>query len=133
MVSPPDKEGAPVEALTREGGIILASEDGDKLTYVVDGALGEDVEGNRSPEMQQILATRGPINWSSQDIATPSSKAKGLSPGTHPSTSSSRQTFPTPSLNRGARLDGPNRRWPRVWNRPRHTCATTKAGASYRS
>ena len=77
MVTPPDKHGAPVEALTREGGLILASEDGDALTYVVDGALGEEAQGNRSPEWQQVLATRGAERWSSQDIATPSSKAQG--------------------------------------------------------
>ena len=58
MVSPPDKGGAPVEALTREGGLILASEDGNALTYVVNGALGEEAQGNRSPEWQQVLATR---------------------------------------------------------------------------
>jgi sugar lactone lactonase YvrE len=84
MVSPPNKQGAPVEALTREGGIILASEDGSKLTYVVDGALGENVEGNRSPEWQQVLATRGSSEWESQDIATPSSKAKGIAGGNAP-------------------------------------------------
>ena len=49
MVTPPNKRGAPVEALTREGGVILASEDGDRLTYVVDGALGEDVAGQPQP------------------------------------------------------------------------------------
>ncbi len=58
MVSPPDKHGAPIEALTREGGLILACEDGDSLTYVADGAIGEEAQGNRSPEMQQVLATR---------------------------------------------------------------------------
>ncbi len=84
MVSPPDKEGAPVEGLTREGGIIRASEDGSRLAYLVNGALGENVEGNRSPEWQQILATRGAASWSSQDIATPSSKAKGLLTGNPP-------------------------------------------------
>jgi sugar lactone lactonase YvrE len=84
MVSPPDKQGAPVEALTREGGLILASEDGNRLTYVVDGALGEEVHGNRSPEWQQVLATRGAGGWSSQDIATPSSKAKGVTAGQAP-------------------------------------------------
>ncbi len=84
LVTPPDKEGAPVEALTREGGIIRASEDGNKLTYVVDGALGGNVQGNRSPEMQQVIATRGPASWSSQDIATPSSKAKGITAGQAP-------------------------------------------------
>ena len=79
MVTPPDKEGSPVEALTREGGIILASEDGDRFTYLVDGALGEDVQGNRSPEWQQVLATRGTESWSSEDIATPNAKVKGTS------------------------------------------------------
>ena len=59
MVSPPDKQGAPVEALTREGGLILSSENGNALTYVVDNALGEEVQGNRSPEWQQVLAARG--------------------------------------------------------------------------
>ncbi len=84
MVSPPDKAGAPVEALTREGGIILAAEDGSRLTYVVNGALGENVQGNRTPEWQQVIASRNPNSWSSQDIATPSSKAKGASPGNAP-------------------------------------------------
>jgi hypothetical protein len=84
MVSPPNKAGAPVEALTREGGLILASEDGNALTYVVDGALGEEVQGNRSPEWQQVLARRGTGGWSSQDIATPSTKAEGARPGQTP-------------------------------------------------
>jgi len=84
MVTPPDKGGAPVEALTREGGLILASEDGNSLTYVVDGALGEEAQGNRSPEWQQVLARRTPQGWSSQDIATPSSKAKGITAGQAP-------------------------------------------------
>jgi hypothetical protein len=84
MVTPQDKGGAPVEALTREGGIILASTDGNKLTYVTNGALGEEVEGNRSPEMQQILATRGQTAWSSTDIAAPSTNAKGVTPGSVP-------------------------------------------------
>ncbi len=84
MVSPPDKQGATVEALTREGGLILASEDGDTLGYVVNGALGEEVQGDRSPEWQQVLARRSPNGWSSQDIATPSSKAKGVTPGQAP-------------------------------------------------
>jgi hypothetical protein len=84
MVSPPDKGGAPVEGLTREGGLILASQDGSALTYLVDNALGGEVQGNRSPEWQQVLATRGPSAWSSKDIATPSSKAKGARPGQAP-------------------------------------------------
>jgi hypothetical protein len=84
MVTPPNKGGAPVEALTREGGLIIASTSGNALTYLVDNALGEAVQGNRSPEWQQILAPRGPSVWSSADIATPSVKAEGATPGQAP-------------------------------------------------
>ena len=84
MVSPPDKHGAPVEGLTREGGVSLAAENGDALTYVVDGALGEEVQGNRSPEMQQIIATRTPKGWSSEDVVTPNTRAYGDAPGNPP-------------------------------------------------
>ncbi len=84
MVTPPDKGGAPVEALTREGGLIRASENGEALTYLVGSALGQEVEGNRTPEWQQILATRSSTGWSSTDIATPSIRAKGVYPGAAP-------------------------------------------------
>jgi DNA-binding beta-propeller fold protein YncE len=84
MVSPPDKHGAPIEGLTREGGLILAAEDGNALTYVADGAITEEAQGNRSPEMQQVLSTRGADGWSSQDIATPNSRAQGASAGQAP-------------------------------------------------
>ena len=81
MVTPPDKHGAPVEALTREGGWILASESGSALAYVADGALTEEAQSNRSPEAQQVLAIRSPGGWSSQDIATPQSAAQGADLG----------------------------------------------------
>ena len=83
MVTPPQK-GAPVEALTKEGATILASEDGDMFTYVTDGAVGEEAQGNRSPEVAQVIATRGPNAWTSQDVATPSTKAKGVTAGQTP-------------------------------------------------
>ena len=84
MVSPPDKHGAPVEALTREGGLILAAEGGDAITYVADGAITEEAQGNRSPEMQQVISTRGPEGWSSQDIVTPQTRAQALEVGRAP-------------------------------------------------
>ncbi|MGH2865800.1 MAG: hypothetical protein ACRDJX_11210, partial [Solirubrobacteraceae bacterium] len=84
MVSPPDKHGAEIEALTNEGGVILAAEDGDALAYVANGAITEEPQGNRSPEMQQVLATRGAGGWSSQDIATPNDRAEGVSAGSAP-------------------------------------------------
>jgi hypothetical protein len=83
MVTPPVK-AAPVEALTKEGGLILSSEDGDSLTYVTYGSVGEGAQGNRSPEVSQILATRGAQSWSSRDIATPSTEAKGVTAGQAP-------------------------------------------------
>jgi hypothetical protein len=84
LVTPPDKHGAPVEALTREGGLILASEDGDAITYVADGAVTEEPQGNRSPEMQQVISVRGGSEWNSQDIATPQSAAQGIVAGHAP-------------------------------------------------
>ena len=84
LVSPPDKHGAPVEALTREGGLIVASETGNSLTYVADGSTVLEPEGNRSPEMQQDLATRTPAGWVTQDIATPQSVPQGVSIGQAP-------------------------------------------------
>jgi hypothetical protein len=78
LVTPPDKYGAPVEALTREGGLILAAVDGDALTYVANGAITEEAPANRSPEMQQVLSVRGAGEWNSQDIATPQTEAQGI-------------------------------------------------------
>jgi phosphodiesterase/alkaline phosphatase D-like protein len=79
-----DKSGTPIEALTREGGLILAAEDGDSLTYVADGSIGEEVQGNRAPEMQQVIATRTSEGWHSQDVSTPQSRAQGVAPGAAP-------------------------------------------------
>ncbi len=84
MVSPPDKIGAPIEPLTREGGVILAGENGDAITYVTQGAIAEEAPGNRTPELQQVLATRGSKGWNSQDIVTPSTKAQGVTAGQTP-------------------------------------------------
>jgi DNA-binding beta-propeller fold protein YncE len=83
MVSPHDKHGAPIEALTNRGGLILAAVDGNALTYVANGAIAEEAPGNRSPEPQQVLATRGAEGWNSQDIATPQTAAQGF-PGHAP-------------------------------------------------
>jgi hypothetical protein len=84
MVSPPNKHGAPIEALTREGGVILAAEDGDSITYVADGSITEEAQGNRSPEVQQVISTRGAEGWTSQDIATPNTVPQGADIGAAP-------------------------------------------------
>ncbi len=84
MVSPPERHGAVIEALTREGGVILASEDGDALTYLTAGTITEEALGNRTPEQQQVLALRTAAGWSSQDIATPDFTVQGVSAGSPP-------------------------------------------------
>ncbi len=81
MVSPPDKNGAAIEAIPPEGGLIQASEDGDAITYLADAPITEEPQGNRSPERTQILSTRGREEWESQDIATPHESAEGVESG----------------------------------------------------
>ncbi len=81
MVSPPNKHGAAIEALTREGGFILAAVDGDAFTYVANGAIEEEVQGNRSLEPQQALAIRTADGWRSRDIATPQERGAGVNFG----------------------------------------------------
>ena len=84
LVSPPVSHGASIEALTREGGVIVASETGSALTYVTSGFGAEDAQGNRAPEKQQVLATRGASGWTQQDIVTPQTQAYGFLPGSAP-------------------------------------------------
>ena len=81
MVSPPNKSGAAIEAIPAEEGLIQASEDGSAFTYLVDAPIGEEPGGNRAPERTQILSTREPTAWSSQDIATPHETASGVVSG----------------------------------------------------
>src|SRR4029077_12724409 len=84
MISPPDKQGGYIEPLNAFGGAIQASESGDAFAYVVDGPIVEDPQGNRSPEPQQVISTRDPASWSSQQIVTPHDRPWGLRPGIPP-------------------------------------------------
>jgi phosphodiesterase/alkaline phosphatase D-like protein len=81
MVSPPNKQGGFIQPITAAGGVIQASEDGNALAYIANGPVREDVEGNRAPESQQILATRGSTAWSSQEIVPPHERPAGLRVG----------------------------------------------------
>lgn len=86
MVSPVDKGGAEPEAITKEGGTIMAAENGDAITYVADGPMPaqDNPEGNRSPEFTQVLSTRGSESWLSQDITTANETAAGIVVGVPP-------------------------------------------------
>ena len=56
MVSPAEKDGSGIEPLRREGGLIQASEDGDAITYVANGPIVPEPEGNRAPYPTQAIA-----------------------------------------------------------------------------
>jgi DNA-binding beta-propeller fold protein YncE len=85
LVSPPKKNGAGLESISREGGVIQAAPDGHAITYIATGPDQADPEGNRSPAFQQGLANRvaGPEGpeWASQDITINNTHAQGVGPG----------------------------------------------------
>ena len=61
MVSPAEKDGSGIEPLRDEGGLIQASEDGNAITYVANGPIVPEPEGNRAPYPTQALATRSSL------------------------------------------------------------------------
>ncbi|HST33080.1 MAG TPA: hypothetical protein VLJ80_06115 [Solirubrobacteraceae bacterium] len=81
LVSPPEKLGATVEAITAEGGAIQAAEDGSSLAYVANAPIEDRPEGNPAKELTQVLARRGSGGWLSRDIATPHDTATGVQAG----------------------------------------------------
>jgi DNA-binding beta-propeller fold protein YncE len=81
LVTPPEKNGIGIEAIARKGGLIQAAEDGHAITYWAAGPIVPNPEGNRAFEVNQIFSTRGAVEWSSQDIQTPTEKGEGLSAG----------------------------------------------------
>jgi DNA-binding beta-propeller fold protein YncE len=92
LVSPPQKNGAAIQGLTGEGGLVEAAADGRSVTYVSEGAIkgisedGKEIEpeGSRGPEVTQILSTRSESGWYSSDLDTRHNEAEGLTPGSAP-------------------------------------------------
>jgi DNA-binding beta-propeller fold protein YncE len=84
LVSPADASGAAVEPIRLEGGAIQAAANGEAISYVTDAPIEgrpkeEPPEGNRNPEITQVLSTRKPGGgWSSQDIVTPNETSENL-------------------------------------------------------
>jgi hypothetical protein len=73
LVSPPNKYGAGIEPLPREG-VVEAAEDGSAITYLANGPIVASSAGNPSPYWPtQVLSRREAGGWSSQDIVSPSS------------------------------------------------------------
>jgi hypothetical protein len=83
MVSPVKKDGFEPEAIVPQGGTIQAARDGSSITYVADGPIPEEghLEGNRAPELNQIVSVRGSTQWVSQDISTKNEKVEGANVG----------------------------------------------------
>jgi hypothetical protein len=72
MVSPPNKHGATLEALSpKTGGLTQAATDGHALAYLANAPVDANPSGNRSLLFTQVLSTRGPEGWTSRGITTP--------------------------------------------------------------
>jgi hypothetical protein len=84
QVSPVNKHGARIEALTNEGGVIQAADDGSAMTYVANGATEAQPEGNPSLADSQVMSVRNPAGgWGSRDIATPKAEQPSGVPAHH--------------------------------------------------
>ena len=58
LVSPPEKHGATVEPISREGALIQASADGDAIAWTASAPVSGEAQGNRRPEPVQVISTR---------------------------------------------------------------------------
>ena len=82
LVSPPEKHGATVGAISREGALIQAASGGEAITWTATAPVTSEAEGNRRPEPLQVISTRDPVKgWSSKDVTTPHNKGEGYAPG----------------------------------------------------
>ena len=84
LVSSPEKSGAGLETIPREGGLIESSVSGSSLTYISlapFSSQGKEIEGNRVPSFVQLLAKREASQWGTEDIALPGENATGAITG----------------------------------------------------
>ena len=84
LVSPVEKDGSGIEPLRKEGGVIQASAEGNAITYVANGPIVAEPEGNRAPYPTQAIATRSPSGWNTSQIVTPRTQGEGFVPGEAP-------------------------------------------------
>lgn len=81
MVSPPNKHGAALEALTEEGGLIQSAAAGGAFAYVALGPITGEPFGVRVPEVSQLLAARQADGWHTVDITTPHEEVTSVQVG----------------------------------------------------
>jgi hypothetical protein len=82
QVSPQDKHGVALEAISSEGGLIEAASDGSALTYIAHAPITEKPEGNRSIAVSQEFARRLQSGWVNEDINPPNEEVVGVRVGT---------------------------------------------------
>src|SRR5665213_2583393 len=71
LVTPANKLGARVEPPNdKEGGVVEASENGEKVTYITDSPPVQGAQGNRALEMVQNVAQRTASGWASRDLTS---------------------------------------------------------------
>jgi hypothetical protein len=76
LVSPQKMDGAQIEFSGDRQVEMQASEDGGAIAYMTNVPVGSDMVGNEY--LSQLLATRGPNGWSTQDIDVPNEKPTGF-------------------------------------------------------
>jgi hypothetical protein len=76
MVSPPDKQDAKIEPI-QEASVVQASAGGGAISYLANAPIEAEPAG--ASNMVQILSTRGPEGWSSQNIAPAHEATTGVS------------------------------------------------------
>ncbi len=80
LVSPVEKHGAAIESIPNhaKAGVIQSAVDGGALTWVANGPVVSEPEGNRDFEFSQLISRRGPEGWGTQSLETPHNKGRGL-------------------------------------------------------
>jgi DNA-binding beta-propeller fold protein YncE len=84
MVSPPQKHGAALEAISEEGGLIQSSENGEALAYIGREPLGSEAEpeGSQNIADSQFIARHSaPGVWETKDLTTPHDRPTGFHSG----------------------------------------------------
>jgi hypothetical protein len=82
LVSPADASGAAALPIRLEGGPIQAAANGEAISYLTDAPVEGSPQGNRNPEVTQVLSTRKPGGgWASQDVVTPNEVSENLGVG----------------------------------------------------
>jgi hypothetical protein len=82
MVSPPEKQGALISAISEQNGLVEAAADGGAVTYVSNVPTETGSVG--FADTVQNLSTRGSAGWQTRDLTVPHAQESGPSVGWGP-------------------------------------------------